>query len=110
LFPQLFRYVKVVIDRACHRMGQFLLTSSQQFVLMNKVADSLAGRTAIASLQTLSLAELGEQAPKDWNASLARGLFPELWCAPEISSAEFHAAYLATYLGRGGGGFMGHRA
>jgi hypothetical protein len=42
--PALFRHLKVAIDRNRHAMGQFILTGSQKFTLMQSVADSLAGR------------------------------------------------------------------
>ena len=46
--PELSRHLKVVIDRDRHTMGQFILTGSQKFPLMQHVADSLAGRCALA--------------------------------------------------------------
>ncbi len=98
--PKLFRFVKVAIDRDRHRMGAFLLTGSQKFVLMKEVADSLAGRTGVAQLEPLSLIELGGVVPSDWSTVAARGFFPELWRAPATSAVEFHASYVATYLER----------
>ncbi|MFO1466997.1 MAG: ATP-binding protein [Steroidobacteraceae bacterium] len=96
---QLFRFIKVAIDRDRHRMGQFLLTGSQKFTLMREVADSLAGRVGIAALEPLSVEELGEANP-GWSALLARGLYPELWRVPDSNASEFYAAYVATYLER----------
>lgn len=99
--PKLFRHVKVVIDQDRHRMGQFILTGSQKFVLMKEVADSLAGRAAVLNLETLSLTELGPAAEAhSWPGLLARGFFPELWRAPNNSAPEYYASYLATYLER----------
>ena len=97
--PQLFRHLKVAIDADRHRFGQYLLTGSQNFVLMKEVADSLAGRAAILRLETLSLAELGDAAP-GWESLLARGQFPELWRQPAMQASDYHAAYVATYLER----------
>ena len=97
--PRLFRFIKVAIDRDRHRMGQFLLTGSQKFVLMREVADSLAGRVGVASLEPLSVEELGDSAI-GWPALLARGLYPELWRVPEGSASEFYASYVSTYLER----------
>jgi len=103
--PGLFRHLKLEIDAARHQMGRFILTGSQKFVLMKSVADSLAGRAAIAELETLSLSELTQHHPWPGDvASLAhhmvRGGFPELWREPRLPAAEFYRSYLATYLER----------
>lgn len=55
--PELFRYVKVLIDRDRHP-GRFLITGSQDFQMMQGVTKSLAGRCAVLSLPTLSLYEV----------------------------------------------------
>jgi predicted AAA+ superfamily ATPase len=98
--PGLFRHIKARIDADRHEMGQFILTGSQKFPLMREVADSLAGRAAIVELENLSSTELGLAAEADWTDILARGLFPELWRQPELSSVEFYSSYVATYLER----------
>ena len=103
--PELFRHVKVVIDQHRHTMGQFILTGSQKFPLMQSVADSLAGRCAIVELETLSAGELAAAGMvldtyHQHVHGLTRGLFPELWRDPTISSDAFYQAYLATYIER----------
>jgi hypothetical protein len=98
--PQLFRFLKVEIDRNRHKYGQYLLTGSQKFVLMKEVADSMAGRAAILQLEPLSLVELGDAARSDWSWMLARGFYPELWRNPKIETSEFFSSYVATYLER----------
>jgi hypothetical protein len=98
--PGLFRHIKVRIDADRHAMGQFILTGSQKFPLMREVADSLAGRTALVELENLSAAELRLATDQDWTGILARGLFPELWRQPELSTVEFYSSYVATYLER----------
>lgn len=99
--PALFRHLKLQIDRERERCGRFLLTGSQPFVLMRDVADSLAGRAAIVSLEGLSLAEIRQVDPQvAIEEVLLRGGFPELWAQRRIDPAEFHASYGATYLER----------
>src|SRR6266851_3659586 len=56
--PGLFRYLKVAVDAARNRNGQFLLTGSQKCTLMKSVSESLAGRADIAELETLSFGEI----------------------------------------------------
>jgi len=54
--PELFPYIKILIDE--HKgKGQFFLTGSQQFHMMKNVSESLAGRVGILNLQGISLRE-----------------------------------------------------
>lgn len=98
--PGLFRYLKAEIDADRTRMGRFLLTGSQKFTLMQAVSDSLAGRAAILSLETLSLREIPPEHRKSELATLARGMFPELWRAPELDTYAFYSSYVSTYIER----------
>jgi predicted AAA+ superfamily ATPase len=103
--PGLFRHLKIEIDAARHAMGRFILTGSQQFVLMKGVSDSLAGRCGVVYLENLSRDEIGAiRAIGETRAALlalmVRGQFPELWRVPKLPRNEFYAAYLATYLER----------
>src|SRR5216683_3789069 len=99
--PGLFRYLKVAVDAARNRHGQFLLTGSQKFTLMKSVSESLAGRADIVELETLSLAEIQAALPKTTpESAIIRGGFPELYANPEIDLAAFYNSYLATYLER----------
>jgi predicted AAA+ superfamily ATPase len=99
--PHLFRHLKVAVDRRRGQAGQFLLTGSQKFTLMEGVAESLAGRADIVELETLSLREVLEARP-DTSADLAlvRGGFPEVHANPDIDAVAFYNSYIATYLER----------
>ena len=99
--PALFRYLKVAVDAARRRNGQFLLTGSQKFTLMRSVSESLAGRADITELETLSFAEIRGALPEtSVDQSIVRGGFPELHADPEIDHVTFYNSYLATYLER----------
>jgi len=101
--PSLFRSMKYVVDADRHRMGRFLMTGSQKFVLMQHVAESLAGRIGIVEMDTLGSAELLDALPLNpppLNEMLWRGGYPELWRSPELQPRDFFASYLATYLER----------
>jgi predicted AAA+ superfamily ATPase len=97
--PELFRHLKVRIDRAPQRMGQFLMTGSQKLPLMEGVSESLAGRCAILELETLSASELrgalGRQVV-DAPELLFRGGFPALHRDPELRATDFHHANVVT--------------
>jgi predicted AAA+ superfamily ATPase len=103
--PRLFRHLKAAIDADRRSNGQFVLTGSQKFTLMQEVGDSLAGRCGWAELETLSCHELRRAGSVGIDAEqvshvLARGLFPALWQDPGIDAAEFYRGYLATYIER----------
>ena len=99
--PALFRHLKVIVDAHRRRYGQFLLTGSQRFTLMQGVSESLAGRADIVSLETLSLAEMrGARPSTTVEQAILRGGFPELHANLEIDGPAFYASYLATYLER----------
>jgi len=99
--PGLLRHLKVVVDGNRGTAGQFLLTGSQKFTLMKGVSESLAGRSDIAELETLSLSEILRALPKTRVLpAIVRGGFPELHAHPAIDASTFHNSYLATYLER----------
>jgi len=54
--PQLLNYLKIEVDRSPAK-GRFLLTGSANLLLMESVADSLAGRAGYISLPPFTLAE-----------------------------------------------------
>lgn len=56
--PNLLSYIQDAVDRDPTAAGRFILTGSQNLLLMEKVTQTLAGRTAILNLHPLSLAEL----------------------------------------------------
>ncbi len=90
--PELLAYVRTRIDRAPSRKGQWLITGSQDFALMEGVTESLAGRAAVFQLLPFSLRELGR-----WD--LLRGGFPEVWARPRLAATWFRS-YVQTYLER----------
>ena len=99
--PRLFRHLKVVVDANRARNGQFLLTGSQKFTLMKSISESLAGRTEIIELETLSFAEIRASLPHTTiETAIVRGGFPELCANPDIDPVAFYNSYLATYLER----------
>lgn len=102
--PGVFRHLKIQIDKNRELRGQFILTGSQNFILMKNVSDSLAGRCAILDLETLSYQEIKPSEEQNPMTSatriLHRGLFPELWKDPSIPSDDFYRSYLATYMER----------
>jgi len=101
--PGLFRQLKVRIDVQRHRMGHFLMTGSQKFVLMKSISETLAGRCGILELDTLSYAEIRAAFPRKCpqpSEVLWRGGFPELYRLRDLDARDFFSSYVATYLDR----------
>lgn len=99
--PGLFRHLKRVVDANRDAMGQYVLTGSQPFTLMQGVAESLAGRVGILKLGGLSWIEL-QHAKIDlpMEELLLRGGYPELYRHPEWHPHDFYHDYVASYLER----------
>lgn len=55
--PDLFSYIQIIVDEN-DRPGQFLLTGSQNFLLLKSISQSLAGRCSIHHLLPFSMAEI----------------------------------------------------
>lgn len=98
--PSLFRYLKVLVDSNRHAMGQFVLTGSQKFSLMQNVSESLAGRAAILELEGLSWQESKDLKNMNELTYTIRGGFPELSRVPELPLNSWFSSYVATYLER----------
>lgn len=102
--PDLFSFIKVMVDGNRDTAGQFLLTGSQSFPLMQNVADSLAGRIAVFTLLSFSLRERlrdGEDlALLPLKKEVLRGGFPDLFMHDTIDASLWFASYLQTYLER----------
>lgn len=98
--PDLFSYLQGVVD-ARRRMGEFIVTGSQQFGLMSNIAQSLAGRAGLLQLLPFSLAELkaGRMLPPTLDAALLQGGYPPLYDRPVISG-DWFPNYVSTYLER----------
>jgi uncharacterized protein len=98
--PSLFRDLKIRVDENRKIKGKWILTGSQQFILMRHVSESLAGRVRILNLGTLSAIELNRtNLLKNKRDLLWKGGFPELW-AEKLDAKEFFEDYIQTYLER----------
>ncbi len=117
--PDLLPYIKEKVDADRDTSGQYLLTGSQNLLLMERVTESLAGRAAMLRLLPLSQREAegrpaaslpwepkqaSSKAPKIsylqlWKEFL-RGGYPELKANPQRDFSLWHASYVQTYLER----------
>lgn len=104
--PELFSYLQTRVDETS-APGQFVLTGSQNFLLIRGISQSLAGRAAMAQLPPLMLAELarGQALPDRLNDYLWQGAYPAHYKElpvrrPASLADEWHRSYIMTYLER----------
>jgi Predicted ATPase (AAA+ superfamily) len=57
--PELFSYLQGILDQS-QSPGRFILTGSQNFLMMAKISQSLAGRIGIIKHLPLSMNELNQ--------------------------------------------------
>ena len=121
--PEMLHAVKIDVDEHRGHKGRYVITGSQAFPLMRGVSESLAGRAAVLSLQSMSLAETGGRPAPDtgWREALdgagrgesgpagdpaevagrlLRGGFPEPALDPRVDPALWLSSYIQTYLER----------
>lgn len=120
--PKLFSQIKIIIDRD-KKKGQFFMSGSQQFQLMENVSESLAGRLGLLTLLGLSMREKQSVdfsepfLPTDeyfaarnksvielsydevWE-NIHRGSMPELCANKDFDWQMFYGAYVRTYIER----------
>ena len=120
--PNLFPQIKIILDRDGQK-GQFFLSGSQQFRMMQNVSESLAGRLGLLTLLGLSLREahsvgfyepflptsdyfaarrrkLAEVSYDDVWRAIHRGCMPELCANDDFDWQMFYGAYVKTYIER----------
>jgi uncharacterized protein len=97
--PELFSYIQGIVDE--DRGVQFILTGSSNFLLMEKISQTLAGRTAILHLLPFSYAELeiGALTFENYESLIFKGQYPRIYDR-DISPTDFYPAYIQTYVER----------
>jgi uncharacterized protein len=114
--PDLFSYIQTIVDTK-DISGQFILTGSQNFLLLQKVSQSLAGRCAVLHLLPFSLSELKQRRPlsvdtigrqlPDKNRSLNQelssvlfeGFYPRIH-DKRLNPVDWLGNYFQTYIER----------
>ncbi|MBI1884555.1 MAG: ATP-binding protein [Chlamydiae bacterium] len=113
--PDLFSYIQGIVDQR-QKPGQFILTGSQNFLLLEAIGQSLAGRVSIHHLMPFTLSELQddpehhffnrndlkllESSKKDdLYEILFSGLYPRIH-DQHLEPREWIGNYIQTYLER----------
>jgi uncharacterized protein len=98
--PQLFSYLQTKADSR-NEMGQFVLSGSQNFHLMQNISQSLSGRVALMKLLPFDFTELknGNLFPKTYQEAIYKGFYPAIYDR-NIKPQNYHNSYIQTYLER----------
>ncbi len=96
--PALFSYIQGRVDES-QMMGQYILSGSQNFHLLNNITQSLAGRVALFKLLPFDFLELKvENALEGQFVDVAlKGFYPAIYVR-EINPIVFYSNYIQTYL------------
>ena len=101
--PEVFSYLQGLVDERA-RMGEFVITGSQQFGLLDNITQSLAGRVGLLQLLPLSLAELTAtgMSPRTLEQTVWMGGYPALFDQRRQleQPAQWLSAYASTYIER----------
>ena len=94
--PNLLSYIQGIVDE--HPERKFILSGSSQFAMLRKVAQSLAGRTAVFELLPLSYSEIRDRAEdKPLDDLLFEGFYPAIYAEHNIPKF-LYPSYIKTYL------------
>lgn len=98
--PSLFSYIQTHTDKE-NKEGMYLLAGSHNFLLMENVNQSLAGRTAILKLLPFSHHEMdeGKILPSNINDEIFTGAYPRIY-DKEINPNDYYPFYIQTYVER----------
>lgn len=97
--PDIFSYIQTNVDMD-DRPGRYILTGSHDFLLFERISQSLAGRTAVLKLLPFSLQEIQPESDfKSYEEYLFNGFYPRLYKS-SIGPEDFYPAYVQTYIER----------
>ena len=95
--PKLFSETQVAVDEDNTR--HIILSGSSNFLMMQNISQSLAGRVAVVRLLPLSLEELGAEKETDTDTLIYKGFYPAIW-GDHRPVTEVYDSYFTTYIQR----------
>lgn len=97
--PDLLSYIQTIVDEE-NKAGVYILTGSQQFEVMSRISQSLAGRTALLRLLPFSFSEIYKKENKiEIDNLLYNGFYPRIF-DKKLNPTEAYSFYLMTYVER----------
>ncbi|MDO4163408.1 MAG: ATP-binding protein [Bacteroides sp.] len=102
-YPDIFSYIQVYVDEDIYqgkKDRKFVVTGSSNFALLEKVTQSMAGRTAVLTLLPLSQKELQHSGRNvDTDRFILNGGYPAVW-KNEAAREMIYRNYFTTYVER----------
>jgi len=95
--PELFSYLQQILDES-EIHGLFILTGSNNFLLQERISQSLSGRVGYLNLLPLSLSEINDSQCSS-NQLLYKGGYPVLY-SEGVEPSQWYANYIRTYVER----------
>lgn len=98
--PHLFNYLQGKVDED-KIPGQFILSGSQNYLLMERITQSLAGRVALFKLFPFSFSELrnADLMPNSPEKAIFQGFYPRIF-DQQLHPRDFYPNYFETYVQR----------
>jgi hypothetical protein len=99
--PQVLSYLQEIVDDHKTKAGLFIITGSQNLLLLETISQTLAGRIAFIHLLPFSLQELSSTpfARQSLDSFLLKGGYPRLY-NQRIAPTDYYPNYLLTYVER----------
>lgn len=119
--PELFPYIKIIVDKN-KRPGDFWLTGSQMFSMMKNITETLAGRVGIIPMLGLSNSEIRGNHLQSFEVDISelmnrinsvdpmtleevferiyKGSMPRLYEIENVNRELYFESYLETYISR----------
>ncbi|MBU2047091.1 MAG: ATP-binding protein [Bacteroidetes bacterium] len=96
--PQLFSYLQTKVDES-KKMGQYILSGSQNFHLLNNISQTLAGRVVLFKLLPLDFTVLKSQnlLADNYQQATIKGFYPAIFDR-DINSNIYYKNYIQTYI------------
>lgn len=108
LVPEIFSQIMLYVDEH-QQNGKFILTGSQNFLLLKQISQSLAGRVGLLKLLPLSYNEIKQFNNKvDYIDTIINGGYPRLF-VNEIPADIYYEDLINTYIERDIKGFQSVR-
>lgn len=98
--PSLFSYLQTHVDLSGDT-GMYFLSGSHNFLMMERISQSLSGRTAILKLLPFSHAEMSAAGvlPSSVDDEIFQGCYPRLY-DKNLEPRDFYPHYISTYVER----------
>jgi predicted AAA+ superfamily ATPase len=96
--PELFSYIQEIVDDS-NLCGHYILSGSQNFLLLEKITQTLAGRVYLMELLPLCHTEISQTKETTIEEELFSGSYPRLYNM-NIEPKDFYPGYIKTYVER----------